>query len=248
MLRDTSTVLWKEWRELLRQRGSLRAFLIGLLVPIVVFGLMLPLQTGLDWLFTPISLSAWVYMPTIVVMTMMADSFAGERERHTLETLLASRLSDQSILFGKIGAAVSYAMLLALSIAVVGLITVNVAFGAGSRLLWYSAPIFWAGAVASLLVSILGASVGVLVSLRTSTVRQATQTISYIMLILFFVPFVLFELLPPGLLHQISELLRPLRHNLEAAAFIAALVLFLLDIGLIFVAMVRFQRTKLTLD
>ena len=37
---------------------------------------------------------------------MIADGIPGERERHTLETLLASRLSDRSILLGKVMAAV----------------------------------------------------------------------------------------------------------------------------------------------
>ena len=36
------------------------------------------------------------------------DPLPRERERHTLETLLASRLSDRAILLGKIGAAVGF--------------------------------------------------------------------------------------------------------------------------------------------
>jgi ABC-type Na+ efflux pump permease subunit len=35
---------------------------------------------------------------------MITDSIAGERERQTLETLLASRLPDRAILLGKVAA------------------------------------------------------------------------------------------------------------------------------------------------
>ena len=38
----------------------------------------------------------------MMVSSLVADSFAGERERHTLETLLASRLPDRAILAGKL--------------------------------------------------------------------------------------------------------------------------------------------------
>ena len=35
----------------------------------------------------------WMWFSLLLVINVVADSFAGERERHTLETLLASRLS-----------------------------------------------------------------------------------------------------------------------------------------------------------
>lgn len=247
MIKDTITVFWKEWQELLRQRGSLRSFLLGLLVPVVVFGVMLPLQAGTAWVHSAVSLSAWVYMPTVVVMTMMADSFAGERERHTLETLLSTRLSDQAILYGKIAAAVSYAMLLALIIVLVGLLTVNLSqWGAGW--IWYSASVFGGGFAAAMLLSLLGSTVGVLVSLRAPTVRQATQTLSYIMLAVFFLPLIVIQILPRSVMIEIRSALAPIAINLEAIVVVASIGLLLVNAVLLSIARARFQRTKLTLD
>lgn len=52
-------------------------------------GILVPAQSGSTWTTSPSTpfLIAWVTLGLVVSMT--ADSFAGERERHTLETLLA---------------------------------------------------------------------------------------------------------------------------------------------------------------
>jgi len=74
----------------------------------------------------------WAWVPLFLVMGVIAYSFAGDRERHTLETLLASRLSNRAILLGKIAAAVGYALRVTLLSLAAGLVTVNVAHGRDS--------------------------------------------------------------------------------------------------------------------
>ena len=44
-----------------------------------------------------------------MIISFIGDAIAGERERHTLETLLASRMPDRAILLGKVIAIVLYA-------------------------------------------------------------------------------------------------------------------------------------------
>lgn len=246
-MRDFAAVLWKEWRELIRQRGNWRGFLLGLLAPVVLFGLLLPLRIGQEWLSSPASLTAWFYMPIAIVMTMMADAIAGERERHTLETLLSTRLSDGAILLGKIGAAVSYALLLALIIVGVGFLTANlVEAREGWR--FYDPVLFTTGLVGGLLLSILGAAIGALISIRSKTVRQATQTISYLMLSVFFLPIIALELVPTPMLRQVADLVGPLFRNGAALGFAAVATLIVADCLFIFLALARFRRTRLTLD
>jgi ABC-2 type transport system permease protein len=114
MIADVWTVIWKEWRELLRQRESMRGGVLRLLIFVGVFGIFLPLQVGREWINSPKLLMLWAWVPLFLVSSVVADGFAGERERHTLETLLASRLSDRAILFGKLGAALSYGFGLAM--------------------------------------------------------------------------------------------------------------------------------------
>ena len=104
---DLRTVLWKELHEIPRQSSGRRGGPMGILVTIGIIGVFLPLQAGLRFL-NPSQLGIIIVLPVMLILAVIADSFAGERERHTLETLLASLLSDRAILFGKIVAAVSW--------------------------------------------------------------------------------------------------------------------------------------------
>src|SRR5262249_53452146 len=106
MIEDTGTVIWKELRELLRQRESLRGTALSFFIPVLFWGILLPAQSGLRWVESPATLAGWAMIALLLVTLVVAEAFAGERERHTLETLLATRLSDQAILFGKIAASV----------------------------------------------------------------------------------------------------------------------------------------------
>ncbi len=132
MIADICTIVWKEWRELLVQRGNTRGNWLTLVIVIGFFSTILPLQIGREWIASPfvIVITAWV--PVFLVTSVIADSFAGERERHTLETLLASRLSDRAILLGKIVAGVSYGWGITLIILCVQLVTITIFFGGRS--------------------------------------------------------------------------------------------------------------------
>lgn len=75
-----------------------------------------------------------------------------------------------------------------------GLITVNLVHGKG-QILMYSWEIGLATIVLSLLVASLSSSLGILVSLRASTVRQAQQMFSLAFMLLF-IPMMLIPVLP----------------------------------------------------
>ena len=55
-----------------------------------MLGIVTPLQMGSLWLTSPLMLAYWPLLSSGMVSTLIADAFAGERERHTLETLLAT--------------------------------------------------------------------------------------------------------------------------------------------------------------
>jgi len=44
MIADVWTVMWKEWKELLVRRGSLRGGVLSLLIFVGVFGVFMPLS------------------------------------------------------------------------------------------------------------------------------------------------------------------------------------------------------------
>ena len=245
MIRDVLTVAWKEWRELLQLGGSFRGGRLSLVILLGVFGVFLPLQSGADWVRSPATVFYWGWVPLMLVGGAVADSFAGERERHTLETLLASRLPDAAILVGKMLAAVSYGWGLVLAMLVLSLVTVNVTAGAGTPLLF---P--WRFAVGAPLLALLGsalaASAGVLVSLRAPTVRQAAQTLNVGILLLIFLPVLGLQALPESWKAQASAWV--LSVGADGLLWSVAAALAVLDLALTAAALARFRRARLVLD
>jgi len=244
MIADILTVTWKELREMLMFGDSRGRSKLSLVVLLLIFGVVIPLQSGRDWVTSPLSAMVWAWMPYMWVYSVVADSFAGERERHTLEALLATRLSDRAILFGKLLAALAYGFTLTWAILLVSLVTVNVAVRGGGLLLF--SPLMTAGAlVFSILISGLSASIGVVVSLRASSVRQAQQWMSFGMLILF-LPLMLIQFIPKALLESVGNALT--NADPQQIAVWAAVALLVIQSVLLAVAMRLFQRSKLILD
>ena len=244
MIADIITVMWKEIRELSLQRSGVRGGRAGLLVLIAVFGILLPLQSGRDWLTAPTTILMWAWVPLLLVNSVVADSFAGERERHTLETLLASRLSDRAILIGKICSAIAYGWGITLIGVVVALVTINIAYGTGDLLFFpplNGVAIF----LLSFLIAWLAAGLGVLVSLRAASVRQAQQTLSLAFLFLF-VPLLLLPMLPESLQLTVTNALQGFDY--QTFGIIAAAFLLVLDLVLLGVALRRFNRARLILN
>lgn len=241
---DVITVATKELREMFMFGDSRGRNKLSLLVILVIFGVVIPLQSGVEWVTSPVSAMVWAWMPYMWVYSVVADSFAGERERHTLEALLATRLTDRAILFGKLLAALGYGFALTWSILLVSLVTINVAIR-GSGLLFFS-PMMTIGAlVFSILISGLSANIGVLVSLRAGSVRQAQQWMSFGMLVLF-LPFMFIQFIPDAWLESFGNAL--IHANPEEIAIWAAAIVFVLQIVLLAIAMRLFRRTRLILD
>ena len=244
MLTDIFTVIEKEIKELLFQRGQGRTSLVRLLVFVGVFGILLPLQNGIEGLQSPASLAFWAWIPYLLVSGVTADTFAGERERHTLETLLASRLSDRAILFGKLGATVLYGWGITVLNILLGLITVNIAYGKG-QFLMFEMNLFLGVLLLSFLVAVFGATLGTVVSLRASTVRQASQILSVVMLVVF-IPIMLLPLIPVE--WQARAMQAVMAMDFKQIGLWAMGVLLVLDVGLLAFTLSRFQRAKLILD
>jgi ABC-2 type transport system permease protein len=216
-----------------------------MVVPALILGVLFPFQTGSMWVESPLQLASWVWVPLLMVATMIADSFAGERERHTLETLLASRLSDDAILFGKIIAAMGIALAMTYAIVILGLLTVNITHWEGEPII-FSPKLLGAGIALSALVACLAASAGVLVSLRAATVRQAQQTLSFVIIAIAFLPSIAFQMLPVSAKKGLTSFFDSAGATRIIVTFFALLII--IDLILIKAARFRFRRTKLLLD
>jgi ABC-2 type transport system permease protein len=242
MIDDIKTVLWKEVKE---EIISNKQVLLGLLVTVPFFGVIFPWNMGRAFVEEPYLQIFLSVIPLVMVINILTDSFAGERERHTLETLLATRLSDHAILFGKILSAVTYGWGVTILTILAGLITINVVFGQG-QLLLFSPLEGLLIILITLLLSILATSAGVLVSLRASTVRQA-ETLFLVGLAAFaFIPMAIAFILPDDLKERVMDQL--VSFGLDNVMILLVFVLIALIAIVLAIAMNRFQRSKLILD
>lgn len=245
---DILTVVWKEFREMLRGPGARfnTAVMIG---TIGLMGVLLPLQLGPGFATSPAALLACFGIPMMVAPAIVADSFAGERERHTLETLLAGRLSDRAILLGKVWSPVLYAWVLTIIGLLVGLISLNLKVAAGGNLLLFPAWLALSLVTVSFLASWLFATSGVLISLRSPTVQKAQQILGALTM-LPIAPFIVLVLVLGdakfGAL--LARVISWMPGNVLPLVGIAMLALLVTDVALVWITLARFQRAKLILD
>lgn len=242
MINDIYTLIWKEWKEIFLQRSSGRSGVINLFLVVGVVGIFIPLQSGQSWFTNPVTMLIWAWLPIFLVLGMVTDAFAGERERHTLETLLASRLSDTAILLGKVGASVAYGWSMALVSMVLGAISVNLVFPSGF-FQFYPLDRLLLGLLLAFLGCLMIALVGVLVSLRAPTARAAYQKLSIVMLIIYFVPILGLQFLPASITNPILESLSAIK--LMSALLGLAGLLLAVNAVLLVIARDRFQRARL---
>ena len=239
---DWWTVVRKETIEMIalwRGRGK-----ISFLMLIGVFGVYFPWSIGPKWVTSPTTMISFAWFPIMMVTSMTADTFAGERERHTLETLLATRLSDRVILAGKLSAAVLYGLFFLWFFILSGLITVNIRHGQDDWILfpgnWFIGFVLF-----GLLGAIFAGSLGVIVSLKSSTVRQAQQTLNLAIIVLVLSVAGAVSFMPAAWRTWLLETFH--RGDTLQLLLMSAAMLAVIDAVILYVARCMFRRTRLLL-
>jgi len=243
---DLFTMMWKERKSMFRAKGRKSQTALTIIMPLIL-AIYLPWQEGTAWFHNAMSFVPMILIPFILVGITVPDSFAGERERHTLATLLASRLSDRSILVGKIAASVLFAWSATIAVLLLSAITVNVLHWDGA-VMFYSGTVFAADLALSLLVALMTAGAGVLISMRMDTVQSAQQALMMILMI----PLVVIQiggvvaLQTMGDRGQIKAFFEAL--ELSEVALVVVAVLIIIDLVLLAVAIASFRRARLILS
>lgn len=243
MIRDIWTVARKELMELWQEGG--RSARLSKLFALLVFGIFLPWQMGRAWIESPLVPLAWSWVPMFMTVQVVADGFAGERERHTLETLLASRLSDSAILFGKLLAAAVYGSVFVLAFFVLGTVTVNVLFAEGALLLYPLDTLL--GLLLVMILSILlVCGAGVLVAIRAKGMKQAQQ----VLLLAITAVIMPLSILPMLLPEAARQAFFGAVLNMRGTTLMFALAAALLGVDglLLWAAKARFRRARMILD
>lgn len=238
-LRDLRTVMWKERKGLLWSQGTRWRIALPLVSPLFI-AVYVPWQAGVDWLEGYVSLLLCVAIPLLFVGMSIPESFAGERERRTLPTLLASRLPDRAILLGKLLSCIGFAMAILIPALLVGAVAANGASWRGS-IAFYRPTVLLVDVGVALLTSLLIGSTGILISLRSETVQGATQALMGVFLV------------PPMVLGFLLMFFRdaaiPFLQRLGFAATLGGVLgaLTFADGILLLIAFARFRRSRLLL-
>jgi ABC-2 type transport system permease protein len=236
-MNDLLTVIWKEWKDLLWSGG--RYDLFRPLLVIVILGIVLPLAFEQRWIeLDSATVLIILYAPFMLIISYIGDAIAGERERHTLETLLASRISDRAILLGKLLVAVGFTWGMTLICLLLGAIVINLSLGRGQWVFYAPINLFLVVLVMSFLTILLAASGGVLISLKSATVRQAAQTMVLGEILLGFVVYMVVRLLPVSVTASLTT---------SQIVLIVMGTLAVFDAVLLAASLVSFQRSRLIL-
>jgi ABC-2 type transport system permease protein len=234
-MNDIWTMVWKEWRDTIFPGGKVD--FLRPLVFIALLGIIWPSIAGPEWLkLTTFMVVTSVILPFFFILNYIGEVFAGERERHTLETLLASRIADQAILWGKVIASIGYIWGMTLIGSLLGVVVANLSQGQGPWMFYTPFSRWLEVLFFALLASLLSASGGILISLHSATVRQAQQTVLLGSLVLFVVLYFAIKTVPSQWLQAMSS---------TQIMLIAMLVLVSLDAIFLGIAMASFRRARL---
>ena len=241
MINDIKAIMWKEWKEFFFQQ-TIRSKLTTL-IAIAVIGVLLPIKRGAGWFDLPFFYTVGAIGPLLTMSTVICDLFAGERERHTLETLLASRLSDRGIVLGKLIFAMSYAAGITLLLLLLNVIAVNVEYYKGVSLI-FSVRAILIVAVINFSLALFGSLIGAIISIKAATVKQAQLILSVsIIVLLFLISSLITNYLPTSVIPITLHLYNVLGPNLS----IVLLCIIFLKINLLILQYVfsRYKRVKI---
>jgi ABC-2 type transport system permease protein len=234
---DLWTMIWKEWKDFLWSGG--RYDLFRPLLVIAILGVVLPLSFEQRWIeLDSAAVLVILYAPFMLIISFIGDAIAGERERHTLETLLASRISDRAILLGKVLVAVGFNWGMTIFCLLLGAVVVNISQGQAQWVFYAHTNLFLVVLILSLLTNLLAASGGVLISLKSATVRQAGQTMILGMILLGLAVYGVARLLPASVTASLTT---------SQIVLIIMGTLGVLDAILLAASVMSFQRSRLIL-
>jgi ABC-2 type transport system permease protein len=176
------------------------------------------------------------------LIVWVSDSFAGERERHTLEALLLAPVSDQSIIGGKILAILIYTAIL--------LVAVLTALLFGQLIIGqFNIDLTWYGFVfcVALLLYLIFISVGIMATWSASSLQVAQQTIVYFIA----GPIIILPIIIPLVWSYITEIFIFISQTTFVRngylPFAAVLIVIIFTISSLLLALVRFKRERMLL-
>jgi ABC-2 type transport system permease protein len=234
-------VVWKEWHELFRLDQGLRS--VGLRVgAAAAVGVILAWRAGATFgrdASTVLLLIKFTLLPTLPITP---DSFAGERERHTLETLLASPITEGEIFLGKFLAILAIGVGFTLFGCVSNIVAIAARYGFVT-LTQLNPSVLATGIAMGLLIAAILVGLGMIMSVHVRTVRSANQISAYSLVALIFIGSAVSRSLPASFVSAVS------RWNENTPLVVrlggAIVLLSVFAIAILFTGIATFNRRRL---
>ncbi|MCL2688206.1 MAG: ABC transporter permease subunit [Methanobrevibacter sp.] len=152
--------------------------ILGVGFPLLILGVIDEPSIKIEEIVILINTLSLIYimMPSFIPPTLASYSIVGEKTEKTLETLLASPITDDELLFGKIIAAFVPSISIIYLSSLIFMFLINIF--TYSRLNYFFFPNWDIGIVLLLIVpfiTFLSVEVNVLISSRSSDIRSASQ-------------------------------------------------------------------------
>ncbi len=181
----------------------------------------------LGYLFAPM----FLMMPLLTSSIIGADSFAGEKERKTMEGLLYTPATERELFFGKMLAAFIPALLITWGSFLAYAIILNVGIRGVAGDFWFPTPswwplIFWVTPA----IAIAGNLAAVAISARVNTFMSAYQASSSLVL--------------PLVILMVGQIGGLLFLGVEVM-LILGIIVWIVDIGLLWLGLKLFSRARL---
>jgi ABC-type Na+ efflux pump permease subunit len=246
---DITTVVWKELSEVRSGNGQGRRAAGGIAIASVFVAIVLPFSAGAEKFGGMGAMMIGAIIGMMWVLTSVPDSFAGERDHRTLETLLATRLPADAILAGKLLASVVVAVVLGTVAIVLSVISANVGSivhgGADSAVSvpWLDMGL---GVVLVTLAAFALTNVGILVALRASSAMVAMRELGIGLAATVFAVSFAVHSLPKGASTDLADAATEIGSlSPVALAALVAVVFVAVNAVLFGVTRARFTRPKL---
>ena len=247
---DILTVAWKELIEMRPgRRGQGQRSTAAMALVTLIVAVAIPFSAGSASFGGIGVLCIGLMVASMWVLTSVPDAFAGERDRRTLETLLATRLPADAILLGKLLASVVVAASLgavALVLAVVASDVGTVVHGDPGDPLSVPWQDMGLGVVLTVLVAFAMGNLCILVALRASSALIAMKELGIGLAAVIFAVTSGVHALPSGASSDLADVAADIGSVSPWLLAVGAAALFvLLNAGLFTVTRARFTRPKL---
>jgi ABC-2 type transport system permease protein len=143
-------------------------------------GVLVPWLDPTVWRSAAAMAPLYLVFPGMLAASVGADAFAGERERRTLETLLATPLADGAVFVGKALTAILFSAVVSTVALLCSIITVSLSHKGGPFPPQLHVAALLGGAIG---VASISTAVSIFVSMRVAVARSAQQMSSVVSLV-----------------------------------------------------------------